>query len=70
MEAIPYAYQILKDIVEAITMSMFKGTKAVIRGENGDVGAKDAVDLSVGVLQGGILAPYLFDIVVYSIYRL
>ena len=68
MEATLYAYQIPKVIVDAI-MSLYKAAKAGIRGENGDVDEKDTFALSVGVLQGDTLAPFLFVIVVDFIMR-
>eukprot|EP01035_Chromulina_nebulosa_P038333 gene38333-51774_t len=68
MEAILYAYQVPKQLVDAI-MSLYKGAKAGIQNEVGDIEDEDAFDLSVGVLQGDTLAPYLFVIVIDFIMR-
>ena len=68
MEANLHAYQVPEELVNAI-MSMYHGAKAGVRSESGSVADEDAFDLSVGVLQGDTLAPYLFVIVIDFIMR-
>ena len=68
MEAILYAYQVPTELVQAI-MSVYDGAKAGLRDENGVVLDENTFDLSVGVLQGDTLAPYLFIIVMDFVLR-
>jgi hypothetical protein len=68
MEAILYAYDIPKELVQAI-MSLYRGAKAGVKCDNVPFNLEETFDLSVGVLQGDTLAPYLFVIVIDFILR-
>ena len=68
MEAILVAYQVPTELVAAI-MSMYCGARAGIQNEDGEVVDDNQFDLSVGVLQGDTLAPYLFIIVMDFVLR-
>ena len=68
MEAILIAYQVPLELVAAI-MSMYCGAQAGIQNEDGEVVDENRIDLSVGVLQGDTLAPYLFVIVMDFVLR-
>ena len=58
MEQILLAYGILKETVSAITI-LYRNTKVKVRSPNGDT---EYFDIVAGVLQGNMLAPYLFII--------
>ena len=68
MEAILFAYQVPTELVAAI-MSMYCGARAGIQNVDGEVVDDNQFDLSVGVLQGDTLAPYLFIIVMDFVLR-
>ena len=69
IEAILCAYQVPNDLVQAI-MSIYNGAKAGLFDEDGQLLDDNIFDLSVGVLQGDTLAPYLFVIVMDFIMRM
>ena len=58
MEQIQLAYGQTKETVAAITI-LYRNTKVKVRSPDGDT---EYLDIVVGVLQGGTLAPYLFII--------
>ena len=58
MEQILLAYSLPKETVAAIMM-LYRNTKVKVRSPVGDT---DYFDIVAGVLQGDILAPYLFII--------
>ena len=58
MEQILLAYGLPKETVAAITI-LYKNTKVKVHSPNGDT---EYFDIVAGVLQGGMLAPYLFII--------
>jgi hypothetical protein len=60
------AYCVPTQLIEAI-MSVYIGAKAAVRSNTGTV--SEAFDLSVGVLQGDCLAPYIFIIVLDYVLR-
>ena len=68
IEAILYAYGVPAELVLAI-MSIYTGAKAGLRDMEGQVGEDSSFNLSVGVLQGDTLAPYLFIIVLDFVLR-
>ena len=68
MEAILYAYQVPRELVLAV-MSVYRGAQAVILDECGEVTEEARIDLSVGVLQGDTLAPFLFILVIDFVLR-
>ena len=68
MEAILTAYQIPSELVAAV-MSMYCGARAGIQNEAGEVVDENQFSLSVGVLQGDTLAPYLFILVMDFVLR-
>jgi hypothetical protein len=57
--AILYAYGVPAELVLAI-MSIYNGAKAGLRGVDDQVSDESSFSLSVGVLQGDTLAPYIF----------
>ena len=59
IEAILYAYQVPEELLQAI-MSIYEGAKAGLRDPEGQLNDQNTFNLSVGVLQGDTLAPYLF----------
>jgi hypothetical protein len=68
IEAILYAYQVPVELVQAV-MSIYHGAKAGLRDSEGQVSDDTTFNLSVGVLQGDTLAPYLFVIVMDFVLR-
>ena len=58
MEEILLAYDIPKETVAAITI-LYRNTKVKVRSPDGDT---EYFDIVAGVLQGDMLAPYLFII--------
>ena len=68
MEAILYAYQVPSELVLAI-MSLYRGAQAVILDETSEFSDDSKIDLSVGVLQGDTLAPFLFVLVMDFVLR-
>jgi hypothetical protein len=68
IEAILYAYQVPTELVQAI-MSIYHGAKAGLYDSEGQLFDKNTFNLSIGVLQGDTLAPYLFVIVMDFILR-
>ena len=58
MEQILLAYSLPKETIAAI-MTLYKNTKVKVHASDGDT---DSFDIVVGVLQGDMLAPYLFII--------
>ena len=68
IEAILYAYQVPAELVQAI-MSIYNGAKAGLYDTNGELLEENTFNLSVGVLQGDTLAPYLFVIVMDFVLR-
>ena len=68
IEAILYAYQVPYQLVQAI-MSIYNGAKAGLRDSDGQLQDENTFNLSVGVLQGDTLAPYLFIIVMDFVLR-
>ena len=68
IEAILYAYQVPNKLVQAI-MSIYNGAKAGLRDSDGQLQDENTFNLSVGVLQGDTLAPYLFIIVMDFVLR-
>ena len=58
MEQILLAYSVPKDTVAAITI-LYRNTKVKVRSPDGDI---EYFDIIEGVLQGDMLAPYLFII--------
>ena len=58
MEQILLAYGFPKETVTA-TMVLYKNTKAMVGSPDGDT---DFLDIVTGILQGDILAPYLYKI--------
>ena len=69
IEAILYAYQVPEELVQAI-MSIYNGAKAGLRDSEGQVYDENTFNLSVGVLQGDTLAPYIFIIVMDFVLRI
>ena len=65
IEAILFAYNVPVILVNAI-MALYKGASAEVVTSDG---TSDEIKLSVGVLQGDTLAPYLFDIVIDYVLR-
>jgi hypothetical protein len=65
IEAILIAYNVPVILVNAI-MALYKGASAEVVTSDG---ISDEIALSVGVLQGDTLAPYLFDIVIDYVLR-
>jgi Reverse transcriptase (RNA-dependent DNA polymerase) len=61
IRAVLLHYNVPEELVEAV-MSMYYGAKAKVKYSNDQF--TNFIDLSIGVLQGGTLAPYLFVIVV------
>ena len=68
MEAILYAYHVPSDLVRAV-MSAYHGVPAVILNTDGEVTNEAKSNLSVGVLQGDTLAPFLFILVMDFVLR-
>ena len=68
MEAILYAYQVPSELVRAV-MSVYRGAQAAILDVYGQVVDEAKIDLSVGVLQGDTLAPFLFILVMDFVLR-
>jgi hypothetical protein len=68
IETILYAYQVPKDLVEAI-MSIYHGAKAGLCNPDATILDENTFLLSIGVLQGDTLAPYLFIIVMDFVLR-
>ena len=68
IEAILYAYQVPVELVQAI-MSIYNGAKAGLFDAEGQLFDENTFNLSVGVLQGDTLAPYLFVIVMDFVLR-
>jgi hypothetical protein len=60
--AILYAYGVPAELVLAI-VSIYNGAKAGLRDVDDQVSDESSFSLSVGVLQGDTLAPYIFIIV-------
>ena len=69
MEAILYAYQFPAELVKAI-MSVYEEANAGLRDTSEVVNCTTTFDLSVGVLQGDTLAPYLCIIVMNFVFCL
>ena len=65
MEQILLAYGISKETVTAITI-LYKNTKVKVHSPDGDT---DYFDIEAGVLQGNILAQYLFIIFLENVLR-
>ena len=65
MEQILLAYGIPKETVAAITM-LYRNTKVKVRSPDGDI---EYFDIVAGVLQGDMLAPYLFIICLNYVLR-
>ncbi len=61
MEQILLAYDLPKETVAVITI-LYRNTKLKVRSPDGD---KEHFDIVAGVLQGDMLAPYLFIICLY-----
>ena len=68
IEANLYAYQIPTSLVPAV-MSIYNGAKAGLYDSEGELLDENTFNLSVGVLQGDTLAPYIFVIVMDFILR-
>jgi hypothetical protein len=68
IEAILYAYQVPSELVQAI-MSIYYGAKAGLMDSDGQLLDENTFSLSVGVLQGDTLAPYIFIIVMDFVMR-
>ena len=68
IEAILYAYQVPEELVQAI-MSIYHGAKAGLRDSEDQFLDENTFKLSIGVLQGDTLAPYIFIIVMDFIMR-
>ena len=66
IEGILIAYDVPKEIVDAIRMSVYYGAQAAVK-VNGDI--SNFFELGVGVLQGDTLAPFLFVIVLDWVMR-
>jgi hypothetical protein len=62
IETILYAYQVPAELLQAI-MSIYHGAKAGLYDSEGQLFDENCFSLSIGVLQGHTLAPYLFVIV-------
>ena len=67
ISAILLHYNVPAFLVDSI-MSLYHGAKAKVRYDTGKF--TDFIDLSVGVLQGDTLAPYLFIIVMDFVLRI
>ena len=65
MEQILLAYSIPKETVAAITI-LYRNTKVKVRSPDGDT---EYFDIVAGVLQGDMLAPYLFIICLVYVLR-
>jgi len=68
IEAILYAYQVPSELVQAI-MSIYYGAKAGLMDSDGQLLDENTFSLSVGVLQGDTLVPYIFIIVMDFVMR-
>jgi hypothetical protein len=66
ISAVLLHYNVPDELVEAV-MSMHYGAKAKVKCRNDQF--TNLIDLSIGVLQGDTLAPYLFVIVVDYVMR-
>ena len=66
MEKILLAYDLLKETVAAI-MILYRNTKVKVRSSDGDT---EYFNIVAGVLQGDILAPYLFIICLDYVLRI
>ena len=65
MEQILLTYDLPKETIAAITI-LYRNTKVKVRSPDGDT---EYVDIVAGVLQGDMLAPYLFIICLDNVHR-